>query len=146
MTEFVGQFRHWDLSSPQDIRSFYIKIYEYAKLLQTPLSLSQFIPCNEKGEPMEKPYRNDIPPDKDSDYQKALDKVLFEGCTKEPMIQQGNVMTGGKQIVYYKALPDYFIWSGKTIEDLINSEIKLTPTSACRKMIGIMDKSIQNSS
>jgi len=75
---------------------------DYAQLLQRPLSLSMFIPTDEKGEPMEKPMDWDLfvqryGTDKRIEglkkdfafefqvflkYQKALDKVKFSGWEK----------------------------------------------------------------
>jgi len=118
------------------------KIFRYLNLIHQPLYLSQFIPCNEKEEPMEKPngfeqwsiYGAEPQSNKIlksyQEYQKVLDKVLFEGWAVDK--EHSTQITNGKQL-----LSQYDDCWDKTIEDLINSGIELTPTEACRKLIGL---------
>lgn len=115
---------------------------DYARLLVTSLSLSMFIPCNEKGEPMEKPIIGESSLDSSSipysdQYQKALDKVLFEGWESITHFDYSGVVDKKKQQLWFRGNKMTMPVEGKTIEDLINSGIELTPTEACKKQIGL---------
>jgi len=130
MTEFIMQATTDSLNGKGRLvdraTRFSLLIQHYAELLQTPLSLSMFIPCNEKGEPIEKPSK--IASFGQFEYQKALESVLFEGWYQ-------------KVAMPFHVLPEK---SGSVldirhtiVEDLINSGIELTPSDACKKSIGI---------
>jgi len=148
-------------------------IHYYAKLLQTPLSLSQFIPCKD-GEPIKEPEPQDyfsiyLPSDKFTEKDKkgfdefsqklmawedADKSVLFEGwsvtaygCYHKESETNIHFYPEGIKLILSIKVPedsitkahtkDKWIDGIKTIEDLINSGIGLTPTSMCRKQIGL---------
>lgn len=148
MTEFVMKLHDKAVESNKnnpgwDYTFEFEKAKKYAQLLQTPLELSQFIPCK-NGEPLEKPHvfdswemSEDMPNLKKSffsandsciEYQEALDKVLFEGWETSITYSTDNldVVRNGIRIEFYKY---------KTIEDLINSGIELTPSKPLNKQI-----------
>jgi len=165
MTAFImsSEEEYWLDTTSMSKDKYFDIICEYANLLLTPLSLSQFIPCNEKGEPMEKPESfEDWQKSKGirpthvkscREYQKALDKVLFEGWV-ETAYGCYNTESGHNihfyerytQLILAEKVPESITMKAhtkqkwvtvKTVEDLISSEIELTPAESCRKMIGI---------
>ena len=112
---------------------------EYIDYTAQPLELGQFIPCNSKGEPMEKPREEDGEPGKKMEYQKALDKVLFEGW--DTMIHSKEITNGYGAMLTSENNQMYFMGSGRTeweeintIEDLITSGIDLTPSPTLREL------------
>lgn len=145
------QFIHGGISVSTRISLF----SKYLEFTEKPLELGQFVPCNSKGEPMEKLkplYVDEARPPSEiqfynhnllvKEYQKALDKVLFDGCLyAETSIDMGN---GIFYKIDYRITPEgrfmMLTYSGeifRTIEDLINSEIELEPTEACKNQIGL---------
>ena len=166
MTELV-----WDSVEEHQVNDVSVDvcfntICKYAKLLQTPLSLSMFIPCNEKGEPMEEPmdyvdFLVLLKEDKIGiyekawyrecqEYRKALDKVLFEGWEKGSgqveINEEGFYLkynSNDRQAFWSIDNQEFELAQGgayntiETLEDLIISGIELTPTEACKKQIGL---------
>ncbi len=117
---------------------------DYINLFEKSLELGQFIPCDSKGEPLKKPRQKhnyiqgvEMEVSKEwEEYQKALDKVLFEGwvlengtlCTKKEMMVGGIL---GDITAYGNAYEH-------TIEELIQEGmIELKPTENCLKQIGL---------
>jgi len=120
------------------------KYNKYVKFTAQKLSLWMFVPCNSKGEPMEKPEHrcqtnscmcSQITLTKYSirqrEYEKALDACIFEGWEK------GSGQTG--MVLFYKgreyemgtaSLRELYTMKPmkfhKTIEDLITAKIPLT--------------------
>lgn len=154
MTEYVVDnykpMPQRELNSSGFIKS----IVNYAMLLLMKLELWMFIPCNEKGEPMEKPDINTIIEHTDNcecghceeyyglyeQYQKALDSVLFEGWEIDRI---SDPFTYIREVKHHETTQIFKSSNGlkyrreKTIEALINLGLDLTPTSACRTMIGV---------
>lgn len=129
-------------------------IFRYARLLLTPLELGQFIPCNEKGEPMEKPSQHstgEFDTIEVMEWDKALESVLFEGNVyKETMFgknRQETIRTSDDKIIAIKltlangeVMDDWYFkngYNGNTIEDLITSGIELTPTEVLKNQLGL---------
>lgn len=93
------------------------EIFEYAKFLKQPLKLEMFVPCDEDGNILEEPDCNlDIRVSEMKEYQKAKEKVIFEGFELCP--NNGNVLKKGNILINISNL--------ETIEDLIpyNLEVK----------------------
>jgi hypothetical protein len=108
------------------------EIFEYAKFLKQPLKLEMFVPCDEDGNVLEMPVNYDVwleLHNKNVDgekgtigfllheeYQKAKEKVIFEGFELCP--NNGNVLKKGNILINISNL--------ETIEDLIpyNLEVK----------------------
>ena len=71
-----------------------------------------------------------------AEYQEAKERILFEGFEvikwnhggESYSIRKNSGTKEEVQVVYYKAIPDYFVWSFKTIEDLVKYNLELTPT------------------
>lgn len=115
-------------------------ILKYAEFFKKPLTLEMFVPCDENGNVLEEPYfdgENDNYYNSAMDeFQKAKEKVLFEGFEVEP--------TENNQFQYLW-LDKKFICSFplieadriRKVEDLIPYEIELTPSAL--KAIGIKE-------
>lgn len=59
----------------------YLRIFNYAKFLKQPLTLGMFVPCDENGNILENPFKENGRPARGiyEKYQKAKEKVLFKG-------------------------------------------------------------------
>lgn len=111
------------------------KAFNYANFLNQPLTLGMFVPCDEEGNVLEEyiktTHENHL--DKYSicrhiskteiKYQQAKDKVLFEGfeiCNRTSNI---DCVVCKDDHISLKLL------KGKTVEDLIYLNLKLTPNA-----------------
>ena len=143
MTEYVVWINYRIKQDQKFHEIFYNRVTAYTKLLQTPLELGMFIPCKD-GEPMEKPNPYMMPEDKRCEveiwedcreWDKALDKVLFEGCELQEVYKGAYNLYNGK--IYIGTFDKNFKMnnrlSGKTIEHLINYGIELIPTESLEK-------------
>lgn len=97
----------------QSSTEFHYDIVEYAKFLKQPLKLEMFVPCDEDGRPLEEPEdydkfleieecKLDNPrkigwsleecnlgiPKQCIEYQKAKQRVIFEGFEYNPILKQ----------------------------------------------------------
>jgi len=122
-------------------RRFYL-IQSYAKFLKQPLKLEMFVPCDEDGNVLEKPLESDydnydlIEGGNVVDYEqfggacenynKAKEKVLFEGCS---MFDKINISFGNGYLLNSNHLNEL------KIEDLIKLNLTLTKTAL--KQIGL---------
>lgn len=164
MTEFVMALqRDGSLYNPMAtdrIKSAWI--LEYAKLLQTPLSLSMFIPCDDDGEPLVKKvisvkkYKKSLKMSGDAledlvdEYEDALGNVLFDGwwiySRKDNRIFNGAIILqlSKKKSGIYIPNEQYTnsgtLYVKETIEDLINHHVILIPAKACKKKYGLPEK------
>lgn len=145
MTDFVlEQANYTDVSN---ISEKYATIWNYANFLKQPLKLEMFVPCDENGNVWEYPPTKEewewaqkdsadaeqSFKQKEYYYEKAKEKVLFEGFEVEGSI----CFNGAKRISV-----DYGIFIPTmrrlTIEDLISDKknpLQLTPTAI--KQIGL---------
>jgi hypothetical protein len=118
------------------------RVVKYTRFLIQLLQLWMFIPCNKKGEPLEKPkgYREDCDYSLTEngriaeayelhiEYQKALDRIWFKGfkwCSKNKLNYQ--IEIGGVNVTFNKAGEVYKYSFYKTIKDLCGKGIELTP-------------------
>lgn len=116
-------------------------VKEYAKFLKKPLTLSMFVPVDEKGNVLEEPNFNPIAvkihklEDKvkacEDAYNKAKSKVLFEDvyyCAELKSISTGvDYPNSGSIIaVYPNDNKEFCSMRYKTIEDLIPLDLTLT--------------------
>lgn len=152
MTDFVlgteGIFDKYEpLCLGEDVKNRYKSITNYAKFLKQPLTLGMFIPCDEDGKPLERPFNpRYLEPQEDlsqedadfiyekwGEYQKAKEKVLFEGINAIKATRRG-----GYHVV---RVNDHTIWlswnKSKNIEDLLKHDIDLTLTPNAIKQIGL---------
>ena len=138
MTEYVMWLFSQDIKdiileekSWREIRLYQIR--DYAQLLQVPLSLGQFIPCDSKGNPIEKPEHKNpghstFEMHQVQEYQEAVDSCIFEGwvigsngfLVNEFGGSIGLITDKGFKFFHKDGVPNW-----KTIEDLINNEFTL---------------------
>lgn len=131
MTEFVLEEYETSINPTK----FEEKAFNYANFLNQPLTLGMFVPCDEEGNVLEEyiktTHENHL--DKYSicrhiskteiKYQQAKDKVLFEGfeiCNRTSNI---DCVVCKDDHISLKLL------KGKTVEDLIYLNLKLTPNA-----------------
>lgn len=135
MTDFVLE---QGLNPMQDDTKCWIKTHRYAEFLKKPLTLGMFIPCDEDGEPLKLNYPQNAPFDDlaqkefEKQYQKAMDRVMFEGC----FVNGGEMML--KNDIAFKRLFSPELFNSMTIEDLANNKeayLKPTLTSAAIKIL-----------
>lgn len=144
MTEYVMWLFSQDIKdiileekSWREIRLY--QILDYAQLLQYPLSLGQFIPCDSKGNPIEKPEHKNpghstFEMHQVQEYQEAVDRVIFEGWESVPDIVS-NYKGGGvysQKVGYIDGRMKY-----KTIEDAITAKIELHLKDKPAKELGL---------
>lgn len=126
-----------DSTSQQLVPAYDKYIYFTAKSLE----LNQFVSCNSKGEPMDKP--SEIASFGQFEYQEALYKLLFKGgeiIEKEAelvgkvtcLILNGNEIAKKGKENGWQFNPKF-----KTIESLINAGIELDPTESCISLAGL---------
>lgn len=119
-------------------------IYNYGKFLKQPLTIGMFVTAklvNGEWVVLEEPKW--VSPegvkweDYLKEYQEAKERVLFEGfeCIKwdhggdSYSVRKNNGTENEIQVCYYKAIPDYFVWSFDTVEQLCAKDLELTPTA-----------------
>jgi hypothetical protein len=129
MTDFVlEQDTNWSY------KNTIVSIRDYANFLKQPLELWMFVPCDEDGNVLEEPKDEGqtlVRLEKDfKEYQQAKERCLFEGFELK-----------GENELFYNLTHDlcYSVFLSKnnkrTMQDLINSDFKLTPTAL--KQIGL---------
>ena len=121
------------------------KIVNYAKFIDTPLKLENFIVCDEEGDILEEPtdyekrllnmmteYNDEV-----YTYYQAKAKVLFEGfeIDKNLYLVYKNEISIGRFISYENGSKFLFRDNFKTIEDLVEFGFKLTENTI--KQIGL---------
>lgn len=138
MTDFVLEQR--EKRHKDNIRSFWI-CEKYANFLKQPLKLEMFVPCDEDGNVLGEPY-NDGNGDNYfgvllDEYQKAKEKVLFEGFELNFEITEiVGIINNDYQIWFYKnGTTTINSKEIKTIEDLIKYDLTLTPNAI--KQLGL---------
>ncbi len=104
-------------------------LIEHSDLIETPLKLGQFIPCDKEGNVLEKPQKYDLFKSVDrlfhietiqicKQYQEALDSVIFEGFEIEEMKDYYIIQKDGINI--------WLSWNkSKTIEDLVDLNLTI---------------------
>lgn len=109
----------------------------YAKFLTQPLEPGMFVPCDDDGNILEEPndyFPEGIESDYSKKYQKAKEKVLFEGFRVVDNDSKSHPKTIQFQSIFN---PFWFLretnsWHSskrlKTIEDLIKFNLELTET------------------
>ena len=135
MTEFVLQKGNKKVkpseSTTLNLALIADKCFKYAKFLKQPLKLEMFVPCDEDGNVLGKPNKDDMRfythknLSVQEEYQQAKEKVLFEGfeAWKQGdcyIVKHANTGT-----------PVYLSWNkSKHIEDLFiyDLDIELTET------------------
>ena len=143
MTEFVIWIENQVILTNgivSDVESAAQVIVKYAHFMRKKLTLSMFIPCNEKGEPIDNPEEGQFKKYIESksyeqrrdEYQKVLDKVLFEGWK---INDKGLLVNGKCFIACY--ITSRLKFTHKTIEEAVNHSVELIPTDTCKKLIGI---------
>ena len=133
MTEYIIWLNYKVKQNQDYYEVFYTRVTEYVKLLQTPLELGQFIPCDENGYPIEKPE------DYGDDCMESLNKILFKEW-KEVINQVTNTeltqIANATHNITLKHLGKHkFLNEYKTIEDLINFGIELIPSQNLTKQL-----------
>lgn len=134
MTDFVlAETKLW---SGNENESYEIakSCLKYAQFLKQPLELWMFVPCDEKGDVLEDPIEAiggvELYADK---YQQAKEMCLFKGFelekTKETNESFGYYILyfNKKEFGSFQNFRDKY--RSKTIEDLINCNLELTPTA-----------------
>ncbi len=117
------------IASLVSVRDRYNRV---VKFLQHPLALWQFIACGKDGKPLVKPnvkmydfsmdeeklYKDDC-----IEYQTALDRCYFEGCSAEPKKQSDGIY----YVVWHSGAIIYVSWNkSKTVKDMLNNKLTLT--------------------
>ena len=138
MTSFVLQQDITDIKQRE-------QIVNYAKFIDTPLKLENFIVCDEEGDILEEPtdyekrllnmmteYNDEV-----YTYYQAKAKVLFEGfeIDKNLYLVYKNEISIGRFISYENGSKFLFRDNFKTIEDLVEFGFKLTENAV--KQIGL---------
>lgn len=120
----VASVRHNELEK-------YRRINQYANFLKQPLKLEMFVPCDDDGNVLDetKNYNfwikkstnivYDLDLIKYEKYQKAKEKVLFEGF-------EGKAETDSSWIFKYKNNYPIFVSKKGTIEDLVKYNLEIT--------------------
>lgn len=122
MTDYVDKvLTEWTDRAVSEI-DLVARLSDYKDFLKTPLTLGMFVPCDEEGNVLEEPISSDPNSLSDpyfmkdlEDYQKAKERVIFEGFDME-MIEQSGILIVIKQ--------------GKTVEQYIPMELTLTESKA----------------
>lgn len=109
------------------------QIVNYANFLKQPLKLEMFVPCDDEGNILEEPKQTSLTCsffeqqqffNKQKKYENAKEKVLFKGFKKD-----FNSVLGPDGYLDISKL------QGKTIEDIIASNLQLTESAL--KQIGL---------
>ena len=129
MTDFVLE----QVRKMEDKETTYLKIFNYAKFLKQPLKLEMFVPCDNQGNILKEPkkdnfltqsglYQTDYHTESLKQYEQAKEKVLFEGFTYN-----------SEDELIEKIETDGTIWSididdivKYTIEDMVQCDLQLT--------------------
>ena len=141
MTSFVLE----NAKQPYVEGTKYKDLVNYAKFIDTPLKLENFIVCDEEGDILEEPtnyekrllnmmteYNDEV-----YTYYQAKVKVLFEGfeIDKNLYLVYKNEISIGRFISYENGSKFLFRDNFKTIEDLVEFGFKLTENTI--KQIGL---------
>ena len=87
MTDFVLEQLNEQNSRTKPMREVFNSLEKYAKFLKQPLKLEMFVPCNDNGNVLEEPKKENYTQEELEnsvmgcdylDYNKAKEKVLFE--------------------------------------------------------------------
>lgn len=146
MTDFVL----WQHAESSNQNEFEDNCYNYAKFLKKPLELGMFVPIDEDGNVLEFP-KVCICTDSCSfckKYQKAKEKVLFEGFEFfESQVKATNTMLGDYGLFPYavhlgfithtKGQGYHAYYQLKTIEDLVKIKKGILLTKSAIKQLGL---------
>ena len=111
---------------------YIFNVLRYANFLKQPVTLGMFVPCDENGNVLEEPkfyfhHEYKVALEK---YQKAQEKVIFNGFECVEMFKRDKVITfqGLINVFYWRyEHQEWTIAKGiKTIEDLIPCKLELT--------------------
>ncbi len=132
MTDFV--FSQQERSKKDEIRlwDFQNEVVKYAELLNKPLELGMFVPCDEEGNVLEEPpfyqkYTTTGHDKRHEPYQQAKERALFEGY--ERYEKQSRIWVHGENVDPICLYKDY------TVEHLLS--FNLTLTKAAQEQIGL---------
>ena len=138
----------------EDCSNRFREVQKYARFLNQPLKLEFFIPCNDKGEPLEEP-------DLDNDYywdvliEKAKENGFSTGSSEdmELLYKEADRLAieeyqKAKDRVLFKEIQDFgwikhhlltgeFLWEGKPIKQISNLTNKVELTEAGIKQSGL---------
>ena len=103
--------------------------HKFEQFTAQKLALWMFVPCNSKGEPMEKP--TGVIKDVDiyaKQYEKALDACIFEGWEIKDMTtgRHFKLVNGKNHIATFYTKNNRKAWGYKSIEELLTAGIPLT--------------------
>lgn len=147
MTDFIEKSRDEMTSkSPlnfSDTKKYFDRIFNYSDFLKQPLELWMFVPCDENGNTLESPYKDNFIQSNGSwinkgswnqysreldEYVKAKERILFKDF--EPCI------TNNVQSVHSNSRDVHFqLIEKKSIESIATGRIELTETAI--KQIGL---------
>lgn len=134
-------------------RNVYDEILNYANFIKQPLLLSMFVPCDEDDNPIQKPkehidnrslYYKEL-----EQYQKALDRVLFEEFEiqdyekhkildhEETVFLTSKDIDDGDCIAHRHKSNKYFYYNYETIESLTLFYTEINLTDSAIKQIGL---------
>jgi len=111
------------------------RCWNYANFLKQPLTLEMFVPCDHEGNVLEEPTgASSFTYDMETVYQKAKERVLFEGFQFYSMGgEKGEhfiLKCGTVQMPSFKDGTLRFAgFNYKSIEKLISHNLELTPTA-----------------
>ena len=153
MTSFVLE----NAKQPYVEGTKYKDLVNYAKFLKQPLKIEMFVPCNNEGSVLEHPIYTTNHSDEcyckeceeetkrcsdlQGQYQKAKEKVLFEGFELIRFIEKENpcyvVSNGENEVTFHIGLYNFSkgVRFANTIEDLIHIQPILTESAI--KQIGL---------
>lgn len=120
-------------------------IRRYANFLSQPLTLGQFIPCDEEGNVFSEPVKPHTYASENADeyiahyrlkvaaYNAAKERVLFEGVELDYFAYSCILSVSDYQVVNFSNKEQ--IWQYKLIEEMVNEIPNLTLTPTALKMI-----------
>jgi len=161
MTDFVfNMYENWIEDCEKNTPGSYIvKTGEYCKFLRKKLELWMFVPCKlvdgvwvvleKPAENMWNDYINSLESRFDDsytycfEYDLAQQNVLFKDFEaikwdhggQSYSVRKNHGADNEVQVCYYKAIPDYFVWSFDLVEQLCSKDLELTGSG--QKQMGL---------
>lgn len=153
MADFVlGQTNKYQVEGVSDYleisRVILTRIRNYAEFLKRPLKLEMFVPCDEEGSVLEKPVKiqyfdptEPVPEEIEQEfyeYEKAKEKVLFEGFAVKTMEFHNHIKSCSTPIGETKEKLHVFWYKNEkwlpsvgctTVENLVRYGLILTETA-----------------
>lgn len=129
MTDFVLKYDSVKFqSNPMSYVEPFSNILEYAKFLKQPITLSMFIPCDEEGNILIEPTKDDLSfythrnLSIQEEFKQAKEKVLFEGF-------KARITKSGFKAIKKGLEISVSVDSKITVEDLVFDDIMLSDSS-----------------